>query len=171
MRRQLHCGYMYTSFPVRNDAIGTASWKNNKPYGGFWTSTYIDLAGTPWSDWLRFLQEAHYAHDSVQSNLGYVYTVAEDAEILVLDEEDDLASIIDDYGDTNGAFAWEEIARDYDAFHVTDNGYRYMPGWDCESTVWFNPRFTAVEEVDIDSDYIYGDRDYTFYPKEMYVPA
>lgn len=159
---QLHCGILQRGDTIYTNPEPGSHTHMNKPLRGFWTSTYKEGR----SDWIRFVKEEHGPHDSLTNGTGYIFDVEPDANLLVIDGEYDWYAALrryklDDYYNGDLVFDWDEIAEHYDGLHATKNGYPYMHKFDCESTVWFRPRFTAVTLVDID---VYIDTERERYP-------
>lgn len=167
---QLHCGRLDGWMKERDSIPSSTAWEDrivscilpgvwedmNKPRRGLWTSTY-DATDAYESDWLRFIDQEHGPHESVMHGKGYILEVERDANLLVIDTEYDWDKALADYElidydmiDEVYLFDWNRIARDYDGVHATRHGYQYMEKFDCESTVWFRPRFASVEEVYIE---------------------
>ena len=126
----------------------------------YWTSEWVErvVAGSP--DWWN--------------EFGYLYKINSQARILRITGDHDIFDIAKHYqkrtGDyykiTRGSdwdnpvrskFPWDQITQHWDAVYVPhpdhsmDYGLGFTYGWDCESTVWFNPRasLTLVGKVRI----------------------
>jgi hypothetical protein len=133
-----------------------------KPFGGLWTSSYVN-GSSAWIEWC----EAEEFGDPHGANRFLLYPKA-DARILVIDSLADLERALSDYGSVCVKSAvmgapyfsqdrrpdFEEIARHFDAMHLTEEGQEAtrftepdLYGWDCESTVWFRWAFDRVERI------------------------
>ncbi len=121
-----------------------------KPKGGFWTSSFIKddffkshwqkkLFESQWFDWngKKFL---------VYPNKPIRIFVIDDFEDIVWLEKhgysDDISWTIENHDNTSNKFNWNLISKDFDGLNVTIRmAYKFMIGWDVESTVWFKRAF------------------------------
>lgn len=135
-----------------------------KPCGGLWTSTFYPDMGSDWVQWC--------VGNSIRPGLWQNYLVypKQDARILQIDSYEDLESLMGQYEyspmkekfDTGfelpgilRGLNYEEIAKKYDAIHLTTRGERTthlsfpfsMYSWDCESTLWFRWVFEKVQHL------------------------
>ena len=121
----------------------------NKPFGGFWTSTKIDNNSSTWIKWCE-TEMPHWI-----PNIIYEYSVDKSAKILsVTNIRKYIISNRDPwFNDCNDCLDFEAIVSDgYDGinFNYADVGryYSMFHAWDCESTVFFNPKIlTFVKEI------------------------
>lgn len=142
----------------------------HKPSGGLWTSTYDPAYGSAWVVWCEAESWG------VEARPGHTWLLhpSETARIYTVDSREDLVRLIDEVGygklraEPGGPELpfepmffkypnYEEMARRYDALHLTDEGRcathlsLYPPnlwGWDAESLLSFRWIFDKVEEVD-----------------------
>lgn len=120
-----------------------------KPTGGLWTATYrVDEHSSSWVDWCRVEE-----FGNVDACNWFILEPDPTANVYIIDSADDLTRLGARY--SVGFFLdFEELARQYDAIHLTDDGQwatRHtrpgLYGWDVESTLWFRWRFKKVERV------------------------
>ena len=133
--------------PVRNFLV--------KPRGGLWTSTF-----TPnkefCSAWVKWC--AYEMPDWLSDNC-YVLWPRKTAKIYIIDRYKHLEALAELYGvirEKDIIFLnWENIAKFWDAVHVTENGVwstnkligLSLYGWDCESTIWFRNVFARWKHI------------------------
>ena len=129
--------------PTGRLKIGSQMACQNKPMGGFWTSSYREKTkDTEWSEFTR--TKLPYWH----SGMGAVFKVVGSPKIAVVRNQKDYDKLVKKYQhDTSDMgcpagdqyLNWYKMSRDYDAFQLAK--YSFIPGihdWDVESTVWFN---------------------------------
>jgi hypothetical protein len=124
-----------------------------KPHGGLWTAPLLDDGGTPWTRWC---EDNDYDHSP-----GPVVPIRPDpdAAVFVIDTLNDLEEFGRRFPPDGPRpvyrfpmwmpLDWEKAATEVDAVWLTEEGqYRTrhsMPGlygWDCETVLWLQPRFT-----------------------------
>lgn len=132
-----------------------SSWRKRKP-SGLWTSTWDKGA----SDWMRWCRAEEFRTDFRQVWLLQPET---DARVYRIDGMPDLielckrwpgSSPLPDIRPGEMMVDWLAVEGEYDAVWLTERGQwetRLPPpplpdlyGWDCESTCWFNLRFSEV---------------------------
>ena len=129
--------------PTGRLKIGSQMACQNKPFGGFWTSSYREKTkDTEWSEFTR--TKLPYWH----SGMGVVFKVVGSPKIAVVRNQKDYDKLVKKYQhDTSDMgcpsgdqyLNWYKMSKDYDAFQLAK--YSFIPGiydWDVESTVWFN---------------------------------
>lgn len=127
-----------------------------KPYGGFWTSTY--LGPNEGSDWVRWCRGEDFG--SVDSSEWWVLMPSSDTPVIVINDWRGFDAVLDRYGiplypDTvalkDKGWDFGRMAEDgFAGVHLTEAAARelhwYRDGtdismslnsWDVESTVWF----------------------------------
>jgi hypothetical protein len=134
-----------------------------KPRGGFWTSSLTDTGRSGWIDWC--LSEGYQGPEFDLWHLD----PDPDARVYTIDTYDDLLRLGNRYPPVcdherecdrlslGSGVGWRQVATDYDAVRVTEEGQWAtrlshpfnLYGWDCEATVWFRWRFTAVRHLGI----------------------
>jgi len=142
-----------------------------KPWGGFWTSTYLGENG---SDWVRWCEGEDF--DDTNRSRWWILRPASDAPVLRIDSWSDFDAIEQRYAVQlypeipHDLKTWNFLAMAADGFagvHLTkmasiDLHYgrgatmEDLNSWDCESTVWFQwlfdepyqPAFAAPALVD-----------------------
>lgn len=143
---QVFMGNLMKTRAVKNDG-------GNKPLGGLWTSSYVGDK-TDWLDWCSAEMPRWVGTQAV------VLTPTS-GKILHIESEDDLQDVKDIYPWKAGRerygndylVDWEEVAKDYDAVHVSGKMARtYELGtWQTESTVWFRPKLKWKDLVSIEN--------------------
>ena len=129
---------------------------HNKPYGGLWTSTYLE-EGRYASEWVDFI----YTNSLDTWRNGpraYLLTPGVGARIYHVGNEDEaryLARTYPYFDRCNprviawDGIDWVALSADYDAVHFLTDDAAQEPelfhGWDVESTVWFRPLFRSVQ--------------------------
>lgn len=136
---------------------GERTYRKKPDRGGLWTSTYFDFH--PFSAWGDWCQENEWSLD-VDLRL-FTLEPESGARVYEVNSYEDLVWLFTIYGRdpknpigmlyrTERELVWENIAADYDAVHLTEQGqyetHLSMPydlyGWDCESTLWLRWAFT-----------------------------
>lgn len=139
-----------------------------KPYGGFWTSTY--LGPDKGSDWVRWCRGEDFG--SVDSSEWWLLTPASDSPVIIIDGWRDFDAILDRYGiplypdspPLRNQKAWDfsrMVEDGYAGLHLSEDAamelhwYRReydfslsLNSWDCESTVWFAWSFDEPVKVE-----------------------
>ena len=137
--------------PVRNT-------KFVKPEGGLWTSTYTPDKKFPsaWVEWC-----VHEMQEWLEDVNFFLLIPRDDANVYVIDSYKDLKHLYKRFGISSEfgftIMDWEEIAKEYDAVMLTEEGEistRFstplsLHGWDCESTLWFRDVFESVKRIEI----------------------
>lgn len=130
-----------------------------KPKGGLWTATVRYENGVPvatsWTDWCR---SEHYGTPTAPVTLivpdrpATVYRIDSTADLKELEAAYHRPSDIDLR--MWPQMSWTRIAADIDAVWLTDAGQwatRFsqpgLYGWDCETVLWLNPRFTVGDTI------------------------
>ena len=143
-----------TEFDLKRiDPIRSHSWI--KPYGGLWTSTLMKNSefNSSWEE------TAHKQGMFDLSDLD-VYSIEFDpsSKVYVIDDLQDLKNLLA-MGHKSSCFGFsyldfEKLMRDYDAIHLTDEGQwetrltqPNLYGWDCECTLWLNPKIRKFEKI------------------------
>lgn len=131
-----------------------------KPAWGFWTSSRIEDGQSEWS-------RAAKSMGIGRGTVPYEFQVVNQPRVLQLCDDDDVRSLMGQYGEelftlnmifeatdfTQSSYrrledswsanlrTWRAVTRDYDAVHVPDCFSRAsaLRSWDVESTVWFRP--------------------------------
>lgn len=145
---------------------------NNKPSKAFWTSSYDEQLGSDWVQWcisenfdrtnIRNLKGVEPEMDEWGYEMrsygdkreitGSLVKPHSDAKVYVINSENDLNRLLDDYGKNSGYYGkmvdYEKLSKEYDALHLTHEGREEccysgspMHFWDVESTVWLKPKF------------------------------
>ena len=82
-----------------------------------------------------------------------------DARVLVIDTYEDLERVVERWPDSDELRlrfpAWHQIASEFDAVHVSDEGQSRtrltaplnLYGWDCETTLWLRWAFRKVSAI------------------------
>lgn len=153
-------------FPIKNRE---SPWV--KPIGGLWTSTYDSVTGSAWVRWC--FAEDWCIPDDEMWNCTLLHPAT--CRVLEIDTFEDLVTALQRYGRPDAPLLesgysstkclgfrppikdnldFERISEDYDAIHLTDRGQGEtrltipnLYGWDCESTVWFRPKFEKIEHI------------------------
>lgn len=146
-----------------NAAFNRARAYNNKPAGGFWTSTLHPVDQV--SDWVRWCRQEDYG--DVEGKQWWIVVPDPAKWLLVIDCYDDLRFALDRYRmDDEDRASWTGPQLDFNAMrddgyaglHLTERGNAQchtfagidepdLNGWDVESTVWFDWCFTDVQDV------------------------
>lgn len=153
MDTQLYIG-RYEPRPESIIRVTNKQWV--KPYGGLWTSTYIDNS-SGWVDWCLNEQL-----DWVENRRWFLLVPDPNARIFVVNDIDDMDILFERYQDrldypSMSSINFEAMSEDYDAMTVTEDGQwktrmtfpKNLYGWDCESTCWFRWAFASVEEIEM----------------------
>lgn len=127
-----------------------------KPYGGLWTSTYTPNKEND-CHWIQWCKRENYW----TGHYGFLLEVEDDLRAIVIDENEDLQWVVEEYGKSgsmrpDNKIDFQRMANDgYDCMHLTRSGLRevefpdegqpHLYGWDSESTLWFNWRFKDVK--------------------------
>lgn len=129
----------------------------SKPWGGLWTSTFAPGQG---SAWLAYCARSEFRTNAQQDLSLWLLTPAPTARVLVIDKQEDIDRLFATYslpltGEPRSpgslGLAWVALARDFDAFHLTQAGfvagYPFFSTWSCESTLWFRDCFSAKQKL------------------------
>ena len=129
--------------PTGKLRVGMQMACQNKPKGGFWTSSYKQkFKGSHWTDYKK------KRFPSWHSSMGAVFELTGSPKILKIRSQKDYDNAVKKYGiDTSDMgcgggqyyLKWHEIAKHYDGFQLAS--IKFIPGvheWDVESTAWFN---------------------------------
>ena len=146
MEELVHYGYSYIRKSLIKGVINSPYGRNKPLQGGLWTSPMNSEYG--WKDYCK--SEDHDADLGVYCTV----TLKDDAKVLTIDGDDAKVPMIEKgvphsrrkYPD------FEEIAKHYDAIHLTAKGERETRfsdklnfyGWDCETVLILNP--DAIKE-------------------------
>ena len=136
-----------SKIPTGKLKIGNQMACQNKPIGGFWTSSYREK--TKDTDWEEF---KGMRMPSWKSGMGAVFQVVGNPKLAIVNNNKDYEKLMKKYdashyeqmGCNGGRYYlnWHMLSKHYDGFRLTFKGSRdYIPGvheWDVESTVWFN---------------------------------
>lgn len=146
--------------------VGDAEWPRAKPLHGFWTSTYHGQHGSGWCQWC--LSEEFEVERSDPTFRVWTLEPDPEARIYTIDKHADLKRLCQLYGRTRtwgedspyGPYHdtypdWSLVAEFYDGVHMTEKGQGEtrltrplnLYGWDCECTLWFRWKFTAVADL------------------------
>lgn len=143
-----------------------------KPYGGFWTSSYIgENFGSEWV-------QINLKYDSIlvpssKKWSSYLLYPSSQAKIYTIDSYDDLALLMKkfkqtfkfhrDYPSSKKYYSlnFEKLSLYFDAIHITSKGIAetknstpyHMDTWDVESTLWLN--FDFFDKVEYIGDINY----------------
>jgi hypothetical protein len=131
----------------------------SKPWGGLWTSTFIPGKGSAWLTYCAS-QDFRPLTSSGPSSLSlWLLTPDPAARVLSLDTQADIDRLFHTYSlvtltpRTPGTLGldWPRLARDFDALHLTQAGFRtgypLFSTWSCESTIWFRDCFIAKQKL------------------------
>ena len=132
--------------PTGKLRVGNQMACQNKPQGGFWTSSYKPkLKGSEWTDWKRRNQP------SWRTGMGAVFEVVGNPKLAIVNNQKDYAKLLKKYPNDFSKMCGKageyylnchDLAKHYDGFRLTMKGSRdFIPGvheWDVESTAWFN---------------------------------
>ena len=150
---QLHLGGKPTPNnlkPVRNHEFLP------KPKGGLWTSSLVEIT----SEWEVWCEANGYGKPNYDKR--WVLIPNEDAKILHINSAQQLDQYVSlfppetlkgiNFDLINSfcrmhLFNWIEIAKVYDAVHITKPRSMGLSTWDVESTVWFRWKFNAVHNI------------------------
>lgn len=143
--------------------------KDNKPHGGFWTSTYNKNIGSPWLEWNKY--ERNWL-GLENDNVGFILKIVNSPKILVINTKKDIKKIIKKFT-SRTLFSryfypdFEKISKFYNAIHLTENGLKIISnefiydnitgffGYDCECTLWFTLDFIEiVEKIPLKQEWI-----------------
>lgn len=110
-----------------------------KPYGGLWTSPIDSNWG--WKNWC---DSENFRECNIENS--FTLKLYDWSKICVIDSVSDLMNL--PYYENYMKFLdFEEIAKNYDAIWLTDNGQTKtkfsnpsLYGWDCESVLILNPK-------------------------------
>ena len=127
---------------------------HNKPIGGLWASEYKEDSElySDWIEWCCSQMTSMINKDSV------VFSLKDDANILIIDSLDDYLKIRDKYtftktfmDETDYHLDFEILSKEYDGVFLTNNGVREccgaelmftvgrcLFGWDVSSLLLFN---------------------------------
>ena len=159
LKRQLHVGSMHFN-PEKVKPIQNRK-SFSKPRGGFWTSTYNPDIGSAWIQWCCS-EEFEVPKNHMWS--GVLLTPDPKVRIYTIDCYEDFQKLLDQYGYISNILKefskelyldFESMVQDYDALHLTEKGQQEthlsyphnLYGWDCESTLWLNPKFIYQEPI------------------------
>lgn len=158
-----------TLAPECFEPVKTPEYPRWKPRsGGLWTSTYLGVLGSDWIRWCR--SESFYCNGNGDEGFRvWLLEPDRDARIYEIDSYADLERLVEGYpqhpedelADLHlGVFtqpAWGEVAADYDAIHLTEEGQwatrmthpLSLYGWDCESTLWLRWAFASWRDLGV----------------------
>lgn len=155
-----------------------------KGKGGLWTSSYLGKQlGSSWIQWCLG-NDFGVPEDGIFR--GYLLEPKKRLKVYTIDSLEEMHTLFDKYGyemypnipvEMEG-INWEEMSKDYDALHLTENGenltrhgfsffrdttkdlkpewkskrMRNFYGWDCESTFHFKWNFENVEPIEIKAE-------------------
>ena len=135
----------------------------NRPNFGMFGSTIIEKDSRLTTEWLEYARKIQYDVDRYEH--GYSYQLKDSAKILTIDTEKDYVDLLNSqyrlitkmYKDkTLLSIDWNLVAKDYDALHLTKQGYQELQSlssifllgkdicvadfssYDCETWVLFN---------------------------------
>lgn len=146
----------FAAAPEALKPVRPADYPRMKPHsGGLWTSTADGIHGSGWVQWCLG-EDWGVPSDGLWSTSYLEPEPA--ARILTINSYADLEAAYTRWPDPyptgdGGHLAWHEVARDFDAVHLTERGQwdtrlthpLSLYGWDCESTVWFRWAFVRVD--------------------------
>lgn len=133
-----------------------------KPFGGFWTSSYLGEAEG--SDWVQWCLSNEFGYGIDNDFPAWLLHPIKNPNLLVVDKYADLDNVMKGFGypiyEGSSMFLldYERIkAAGFDGFRVTERGraetHLSMPynlyGYDCESTIWFRWCFERVEKLGV----------------------
>ena len=153
--------------PQRLEPITEPYCGRVKPSGGIWTSSPTDDGGSGWTRWCADEEFAGPQFPLWQLDpdpAANIYTVDTLDDLLELCRR--FPPVCDHQGGrlcgsplrrSSHVVGWRRVAEAYDAVHLTEEGQwatrlsvpADLYGWDCESTLWFRWRFTAVHDLGI----------------------
>ena len=129
--------------PTGKLRVGMQMACQNKPRGGFWTSSYKQkFKGSAWTDYKK------KRFPSWHSSMGAVFELKGSPKIAKVRNQKDYDKLVKKYqhdtsdmGCSGGEYYlnWYKLSNDYDGFQLAST--KFIPGvheWDVESTVWFN---------------------------------
>ena len=150
-------------------------WPRNKPKGGLWASP-VD-ADFGWLDWNKREMFMAYEDDDY-----FEFVFKDDARIYTIDSREDVARLpqqwdneemVKLFGDIRRYGSefypdFEKISEEYDAieYHMNNETYWALYGWDCDSVLVLNP--DAIEVVKSNSREAKGHRHYQDLASEKY---
>ena len=105
----------------------------NKPNGGLWGSTLITNGEYP-SDWIRWVISEEFNINKYCNKRAISFTLKKKAKICTIASVDDYKAIMKKYSkpkykdnDCNEkVIDWVKLAKDYDAFHLTEDAFCKM---------------------------------------------
>lgn len=170
MKPQLRLHLNKHGTPCADTFVDVENRRHAKPLGGFWTSTFDKEIGSAWLDWAR--QEiprmvskktrGSYLLLPKSANICIINCIG-DARILEKKYPHPQLESLHTYGRPEQLLDWEAIAKDFDAVHLTHQGYKEIEdlageydydcsffSWDCESTLWFRWCFEKVETIEVE---------------------
>ena len=127
--------------PTGKLRIGMQMACQNKPRGGFWTSSYKQkFKGSAWTDFKK--KEFPTWH----SGMGAVFEIKGSPKILKIKSHNDYLKIQKKFpmrvecpsGELY--LNWQKVSKKYDGFQFAGSKYSVplLGQWDVESTAWFN---------------------------------
>lgn len=127
----------------------------DKPDNAFWTSTLkkdatSSKSTTAWIVWCR-----ENSMRFLLGNSAAQFKVSETAKIFKIDALEKYENLVKNFPheENDDYIDWERVATEFDAVHCTEDFC--IPGWDCESTAWFNTdklvfqKSISSEEIDL----------------------
>lgn len=112
--------------------------QSDKPENAFWTCTLkkdptSSKSTTAWIEWCRENGLNFWLGTSAAQ-----FKVSETAKIFNIDSTEKYEYLLKNvpHAEDDNYIDWERVATEFDAVHCTEDFY--IPGWDCESTAWFN---------------------------------
>ncbi|WP_257275838.1 MULTISPECIES: hypothetical protein [unclassified Endozoicomonas] len=74
------------------------------------------------------------------------FKVSETAKIFNIDSTEKYEYLLKNFphAEDDNYIDWERVATEFDAVHCTEDFF--IPGWDCESTAWFNKEKLAFQK-------------------------
>ncbi len=123
-----------------------------KPIGGFWFTEHREGELSSWQDWRSSegFREYPMSADDIH---GSVFSLKEDANILVINSKEDVDSLIHNFGTTDmfrdTVIDWQAVSEQYDGVYITEDvsweSHIDISGpvgifntWDVESGVLFS---------------------------------
>ena len=124
------------------EPVVSASYRELKPYYGFWASPLLDSGITAWEKWCN---DEHYTHHNggKGKEIRQTVVIKADARVYMIDSDTDVTVLEQNYH-----WDWEKIAQDYDAVFVVGEGVWAMcsGSWDLDSILFFNTECFSVGE-------------------------
>jgi hypothetical protein len=127
-----------------------------KPHSGMWTSTFMDdKRGSAWVQLgLRGGGVGNF-NPCAGSWQSWKLIVDDKACVYHIDSAEAFDKLLRQYPlplSRSGLYPdWDKVRQDYHAVHLTESGFlalkERLPGWDCESTVWFKWKFLDVIDL------------------------